>query len=49
MPITALRIIANQVRVLNSGRSVSLPSRMFPDRLNARKIRKTRMPSVTTR
>ena len=49
MPMTALRIIANQVSVENSGRSVSLPSLMSPAGLNARKTRKTRMPSVTTR
>ena len=47
--MTALRIMANQVIVENSGRSVSLPSRMSPAGLNARKTRKIRMPSVTTR
>ena len=49
MPMTALRIMANQVIVENSGRSVSLPSLMSPAGLNARKTRKIRMPSVTTR
>ena len=49
MPMTALRIIANQVSVLNSGRSSSLPSRISPNGLNARKTRKIRIASVITR
>ena len=47
--MTAAQIIANQVGVENSGRSVSRPSRMSPAGLKARNTRKTRIASVTTR
>ena len=41
IPIPALNSIASHAPVLNSGRSSSLPSRILPKRLKARKNKKT--------